>query len=218
MLAEPITIDRDGRVAVPERPGFGFVLDHERIARHTVHVIERGTVRLPPGRSLMRIKAAVLPAPGARFEVAELELAPAGPGEVLVKIVASGLCGSDLHAVDGDRTLVPFPAVLGHEAGGVVVETGPGVTRLRPGDHVVLSIVPSCGGCPMCRRGRPNYCAVASGGDERRHPARRHRPAAPRRQARAPLPRRVLLRRVRGGPGVRAWSPCPTGSRWTGPR
>jgi S-(hydroxymethyl)glutathione dehydrogenase/alcohol dehydrogenase len=111
----------------------------------------------------MRIKAAVLPAPGARFEVAELELAPAGPGEVLVKIVASGLCGSDLHAVDGDRTLVPFPAVLGHEAGGVVVETGPGVTRLRPGDHVVLSIVPSCGGCPMCRRGRPNYCTVASG-------------------------------------------------------
>ena len=52
--------------------------------------------------------------------------------------------------------------MLGHEAGGVVVETGPGVTRLRPGDHVVLSIVPFCGTCPMCRRGRPNYCTIAS--------------------------------------------------------
>ena len=114
----------------------------------------------------MKIAAAVLPAPGARFEVTELELAPPGPGEVLVKIAATGLCGSDLHALEGGRRVVPFPTVLGHEAGGVVVETGPGVTRLRTGDHVVLSIVPSCGRCTRCRRGRPNYCTVAAGAME----------------------------------------------------
>jgi Zn-dependent alcohol dehydrogenase len=110
----------------------------------------------------MKIAAAVLPAPGVRFEVTELELAPPGPGEVLVKIAATGLCGSDLHALEGGRRVVPFPTVLGHEAGGVVAETGPGVTRLRTGDHVVLSIVPSCGRCARCRRGRPNYCDVAA--------------------------------------------------------
>jgi S-(hydroxymethyl)glutathione dehydrogenase / alcohol dehydrogenase len=64
----------------------------------------------------MKIAAAVLPAPGVRFEVTELELAPPGPGEVLVKIAATGLCGSDLHALEGGRRVVPFPTVLGHEA------------------------------------------------------------------------------------------------------
>lgn len=109
----------------------------------------------------MKITAAVLTGTGRTFEVDEVELAPPGQGEVLVKVAASGLCASDLNAIDGKRKLVPFPAVLGHEAAGVVVETGPGVTRLRPGDHVVMSIVPSCGQCAYCRSGRPNYCTTA---------------------------------------------------------
>ena len=108
------------------------------------------------------MNAAVLTGPGKPFEVHEVDLAPPGPGEVLVKVAASGLCASDLNAIDGKRTLVPFPAVLGHEAAGTVVETGPGVTRLRPGDPVVLSIVPSCGACASCARGRPNYCTTAA--------------------------------------------------------
>jgi S-(hydroxymethyl)glutathione dehydrogenase/alcohol dehydrogenase len=110
----------------------------------------------------MRMNAAVLVGVGSRFEVQEVELAGPGPGEVLVKIAATGLCASDLNAVEGKRSMSPFPAVLGHEAAGTVVETGPGVARMAAGDHVVLSIVPSCGSCPTCRRGRPNYCDVTA--------------------------------------------------------
>ncbi len=107
------------------------------------------------------MKAAVLAGVGARFESTQVELAPPRSGEVLVKVAASGLCASDLNAIDGKRDLVPFPSVLGHEAAGVVVECGPDVSRLRPGDRVVMSIVPSCATCPACVAGRPNYCATA---------------------------------------------------------
>jgi S-(hydroxymethyl)glutathione dehydrogenase/alcohol dehydrogenase len=107
------------------------------------------------------MQAAVLNGVGQAFEVAEVELAGPHAGEVLVKVAASGLCASDLNAIDGKRTLVPFPAVIGHEAAGTVVDVGPGVTRLRAGDPVIMSIVPSCGDCTYCRRGRPNYCLVA---------------------------------------------------------
>jgi S-(hydroxymethyl)glutathione dehydrogenase/alcohol dehydrogenase len=109
----------------------------------------------------MRVRAAVLTGVNAPFQVSDVDLAPPRSREVLVKIAASGLCGSDLNAISGKRTLVPFPAVLGHEASGVVVECGPGVERMRPGDHVVLSIVPSCGTCSACALGRRNYCEVA---------------------------------------------------------
>lgn len=108
------------------------------------------------------MNAAVLSGVGARFEVREVELADPGPGEVLVRIAATGLCASDLNAVDGKRTMSPFPVVLGHEAAGTVVGTGAGVSRLREGARVVLSIVPSCGSCTYCRRGRPNYCLVTA--------------------------------------------------------
>ncbi len=109
----------------------------------------------------MKITAAVLAGVGARFEVDEVELAPPREGEVLVEIAATGLCGSDLNALDGKRSLAPFPVVLGHEAAGTVVEAGPGAGRLRPGDRVVLSILPSCGHCQACKKGMPNYCATA---------------------------------------------------------
>jgi S-(hydroxymethyl)glutathione dehydrogenase/alcohol dehydrogenase len=109
----------------------------------------------------VRIKAAVLTGTGRPFEIDEIDLASPKTGEVLVKIAASGLCASDLNVIDGKRGLAPFPVVLGHEASGMVVETGPGVTRLKAGDPVVLSIVPSCGDCPSCKHGRPNYCTAA---------------------------------------------------------
>jgi S-(hydroxymethyl)glutathione dehydrogenase / alcohol dehydrogenase len=107
------------------------------------------------------MRAAVLTGVNAALRVAEVDLAPPRAGEVRVRITASGLCGSDLNAITGKRKLVPFPAVIGHEASGVVVDCGPGVMRLREGDPVVLSIVPSCGTCGACAVGRPNYCAVA---------------------------------------------------------
>ena len=116
----------------------------------------------------MKMRAALLAGTQRSFEIDEVDLAPPREREVLVRIAASGLCASDLNALDGKRTLAPFPVILGHEAAGVVVEIGSNVERLRVGDHVVLSIVPSCGRCAMCRRGRPNYCeltalAMASG-------------------------------------------------------
>src|SRR5579871_6801642 len=101
----------------------------------------------------MRIRAAVTSGVDSPFLVADVDLAPPGDGEILVRIAASGLCRSDLNALSGKRTLVPFPAVLGHEASGEVVACGPGVTRLSPGDHVVLTILPSCGRCVQCAQG-----------------------------------------------------------------
>ncbi len=110
----------------------------------------------------MRMQAAVLDGPAQPFHVREVELDPPLAGEALVRIAASGLCGSDLKALDGLRTLAPFPAILGHEAAGVVEQVGEGVERLRAGDHVVLSILPSCGRCAACGRGRPNHCATTA--------------------------------------------------------
>ncbi|MBV8377474.1 MAG: zinc-dependent alcohol dehydrogenase family protein [Verrucomicrobia bacterium] len=89
--------------------------------------------------------------------VEEVELDPPGPGELLIKIGATGLCHSDLSVVNGDRPR-PMPMVLGHEAAGEVMECGPGVTDLKPGDQVVMAFVPSCGSCLPCLEGRPGLC------------------------------------------------------------
>ncbi|MBI5104468.1 MAG: zinc-dependent alcohol dehydrogenase family protein [Solirubrobacterales bacterium] len=113
----------------------------------------------------MRVRGAVLremglPAPYAEsrpLEVVELELAPPGPGELLVKVGAAGLCHSDLSVIDGSRPRV-MPMVLGHEAAGEVVGLGEGVGDFAVGDHVVLAFVPACGDCGPCRAGRPALC------------------------------------------------------------
>ncbi|MDW6026332.1 zinc-dependent alcohol dehydrogenase family protein [Mesorhizobium sp. BAC0120] len=121
----------------------------------------------------MEIRAAVLeeselPAPYSQskpLKVRQVELAGPGQGEVLVRIVAAGLCHSDLSVIDGSRPR-PLPMVLGHEAAGVVEELGPGVTDLVVGDHVVCVFVPSCGTCEYCCEGRPALCrpgAAANG-------------------------------------------------------
>ncbi len=107
----------------------------------------------------MRMQAAVLWEPGRPVEVRDVELASPKQGEVLVKVAACGVCASDLHVVDGELP-EQLPLVLGHEASGVVVETGAGVERLRAGDHVVLALVPSCGECDSCRKGRPSLCEL----------------------------------------------------------
>ncbi|QEU96344.1 zinc-binding dehydrogenase [Streptomyces kanamyceticus] len=94
-------------------------------------------------------------------EVEELELGAPREGEVLVRVAAASLCHSDLSVVNGDRVR-PLPMALGHEAVGVVQETGPGVGRVSPGDHVALVYVPSCGFCGDCAAGRPALCAKAA--------------------------------------------------------
>jgi alcohol dehydrogenase len=113
----------------------------------------------------MKIKAAVLQEMGATLPYAvsrplhieEVDLAPPGADEVLIKIAAAGLCHSDLSVINGDRPR-PMPMALGHEASGVVEELGAGVTDLQVGDHVVVVFVPSCGHCAPCAEGRPALC------------------------------------------------------------
>jgi alcohol dehydrogenase len=113
----------------------------------------------------MRAKAALLdkiglPPPYARsrpLEIVELDLAPPGRGEALVRVRAAGLCHSDLSVIDGSRPR-PVPMALGHEAAGVVEALGEGASDLSIGDHVVLVFVPSCGRCGPCAAGRPALC------------------------------------------------------------
>jgi len=91
------------------------------------------------------------------LEIAELELEPPGPGEMLVRVGAAGLCHSDLSVIDGSRPRV-MPMVLGHEAAGEVVDVGPNVHGFAVGNHVVLAFVPSCRACPSCLTERPWLC------------------------------------------------------------
>ena len=105
----------------------------------------------------MQIRAAVLNAQGQPLSVEALELASPGPGEVLVEIKAAGVCHSDLHATSGDWPM-QVPLVPGHEGAGIVREVGEGVTRARPGDHVVLCWAPACGQCEPCKEGARLLC------------------------------------------------------------
>jgi S-(hydroxymethyl)glutathione dehydrogenase/alcohol dehydrogenase len=109
----------------------------------------------------VKTEAAVLWRPGEPVEILEVDLSAPREGEVLVDIAACGVCHSDLHVVDGDMP-EPLPLVLGHEASGVVAEVGAGVKSLAPGDHVVLALVPACGRCAECLRGRSNFCEVGA--------------------------------------------------------
>jgi S-(hydroxymethyl)glutathione dehydrogenase / alcohol dehydrogenase len=113
----------------------------------------------------MRAKAAVMYGSGQPLELDELEVLPPGNGEVLVRYVASGVCHSDLHVMQG-LMAHPTPVVLGHEGSGVVEAIGSGVTGIQVGDHVLTSYVPSCGRCPWCVVGRPNMCDLR---DQPRH-------------------------------------------------
>ncbi|MEX3714988.1 zinc-dependent alcohol dehydrogenase family protein [Cytobacillus horneckiae] len=113
----------------------------------------------------MKVKSAVLQVMGASrpykeskpLVIQELELDDPGRGEVLVEIKAAGLCHSDLSVINGSRPR-PLPMALGHEAAGVVVKTGSGVTNYKAGDHVICIFVPTCGHCLPCQEGRPALC------------------------------------------------------------
>ena len=111
------------------------------------------------------MRASVLFEQGKPLLVEDLELEAPRRGEALVRMAASGVCHSCLHAADGSWKGVPVPIVLGDEGAGVVEEVGPGVEELAPGDPVILSWAPTCGRCHYCVIGRPNLC-------ERRRPGR----------------------------------------------
>lgn len=117
----------------------------------------------------MKIRAAVLERGGIEhdfaaanaLDVREVELAAPGPGEVLIRLAAAGVCHSDLSVINGTRPR-PVPMVLGHEASGFVEKAGEGVEDLSPGDHVVCIFAPGCGTCTPCAEGRPALCTRAA--------------------------------------------------------
>jgi len=113
----------------------------------------------------MKIQGALLWKPGTRsgWSVEEIELDPPKSGEVLVKLAASGICHTDEHFDAGDMPIPWAPVLGGHEGAGTIVELGDGVSELNVGDHVVLSMMPSCGVCPMCTSGRPVLCSLGAG-------------------------------------------------------
>jgi Zn-dependent alcohol dehydrogenases, class III len=117
----------------------------------------------------MKITAAVLERDGIAgnyaeerpLAIRELDLAEPGPGEVLIRVAAAGICHSDLSVINGTRRR-PLPMVLGHEASGHVEALGEGVEDLEHGDHVVCIFAPGCGRCTPCAEGRPALCEKAA--------------------------------------------------------
>ncbi len=103
--------------------------------------------------------SAVIRDPAAPYSIEVVELGAPGPGEALVRVVATGFCHTDLIGRSGLLGEQFLPAILGHEGAGIVEQTGPGVTSVEVGDHVVLSF-DSCGACPSCVSGHPTDCAA----------------------------------------------------------
>ena len=113
---------------------------------------------------LMTIKtrsAVIRQVPG-KFEIVELDLDEPGPGEVLVRMVATGLCHSDYHLASGSLRAETLPMCAGHEGAGVVERLGPDTHGVEVGDHVVLAFIPVCGRCRFCSAGRQNLCDLGT--------------------------------------------------------
>jgi S-(hydroxymethyl)glutathione dehydrogenase/alcohol dehydrogenase len=107
---------------------------------------------------MVKTRAAVPMQQPGEWEVVEVDLDGPRDHEVLVRMAAAGLCHSDDHIAKADGKIQHFPYCGGHEGAGVVVETGPGVRSLRPGDHIVTSFIPGCGRCAFCASGHQNLC------------------------------------------------------------
>jgi S-(hydroxymethyl)glutathione dehydrogenase/alcohol dehydrogenase len=109
----------------------------------------------------MKTRSAVLYAVGQPLKIEELELDEPKEREALVRMVATGFCHSDYHFMAGDAP-IPFPMALGHEGAGIVEKVGPGVTRVKPGDHVVFTFIPNCGRCYFCISGMSQLCDLGA--------------------------------------------------------
>ncbi len=111
----------------------------------------------------MKCKAAVAWEPKQPLQIEEIEVEGPREGEVLLKVVASGVCHTDAFTLSGEDPEGAFPCVLGHEGGCEVVECGPGVKTLRPGDHVIPLYIPECGECEYCNSTKSNLCQSIAG-------------------------------------------------------
>ena len=108
----------------------------------------------------MKSRAAVAFQAGQPLQIVEIDVEPPRKGEVLVKITHTGVCHTDAFTLSGDDPEGLFPAVLGHEGAGIVVEVGEGVTSVRPGDHVIPLYTAECGECLFCKSGKTNLCVA----------------------------------------------------------
>ena len=106
----------------------------------------------------MKSRAAVAVKAGQPLEITEIDVQGPKEGEVLVRMVATGVCHTDAFTLSGEDPEGIFPSVLGHEGGGVVEEVGAGVTSVKPGDHVIPLYTPECGKCSFCTSGKTNLC------------------------------------------------------------
>ena len=154
------------------------------------------------------MRAAVLTEVNKPLEILDLEQEGPKAGEVRVQVKAAGVCMSDWHIMNGDWPL-PLPMVLGHEAAGIVVELGPGVTNVKKDDHVIFSFRPHCGRCSYCSKGRTVLCTGHNDTPALAH-ARRQRPPEAQRRGGEPDGAHRHLLRVRGVPG-RAGGDDPQG-------
>ena len=107
---------------------------------------------------MMKTRAAVAWEAGQPLTVEEVDLEAPKAGEALVRIVATGVCHTDAYTLSGDDPEGAFPAILGHEGGGIVEEVGAGVTSVKPGDHVIPLYTPECRECKFCKSGKTNLC------------------------------------------------------------
>src|SRR5215203_3836000 len=114
-------------------------------------------------------RGAIARTPGAPASIEDFTIDDPGPNEVLVRILASGVCHTDLGVKSGTYGTDGFPFLLGHEGAGVIEEVGPGVTRHKPGDHVILAWRAPCGNCRFCKAGKPNFCAASLNAEKRMH-------------------------------------------------
>jgi S-(hydroxymethyl)glutathione dehydrogenase / alcohol dehydrogenase len=108
----------------------------------------------------MKVRAAVAVEAGKPLEIEEVELEGPRAGEVLVEVRATGVCHTDAYTLSGRDSEGRFPAILGHEGAGVVVEVGPGVSSVAPGDHVIPLYTPECRQCKTCLSGKSNLCTA----------------------------------------------------------
>lgn len=111
----------------------------------------------------MKTKAALLRQPKNPVSIEQVDICEPETDEVLIQMVGAGVCHSDYHAVDGHITAAALPTILGHEGAGIITQTGPGVSTLKPGDRVILSLDSMCGRCRNCTDGHPSLCETNFG-------------------------------------------------------